>query len=570
MIPYGLLLGMTLLAQSPPEPAPAEDNHDSAMQFLGQLLRVAFDAYEEDRKTRAAAITVSVDTISWYAEIHILVNGESIGQLKENAEREFTFAANFDGKNRVEVYLINDTMFGKRVWGRSKTQWFRADPGAKLKLSISKKEDAPLEGNSLRLLVETIEAGRPPESFPDETLSGTLDPAREKVAIGKHFTLNVSREFKQLVGIAVPQDLYVNDRRVGEIWNGSRVRISVPIELAPDGTPNRHHTFKLSAWGMSHSESHAFVAGPGDEVKITTGVDVNLKFTSPNTVRELEVFPADHAKVCLDMGDSKDPRILVINRNRWRIDSENAFAIYDWAPINRFIRLEIGADSEGAPRQTAFVRPGETLALGLLGGNTPTEQFATNLVNRPKIYEVFALKAPDQERGVDSDRKRVVDSVAYIRQLRACVLYHTVDADDKTSIPLGWLDEDLNAINSEGVFPEVVELRDAYAHYFHQLDAKGGSAASIAGRGLLAAAFQLGVEALLTRSVPSGFDILSQAISTGAESGFEYYNLTSHVGAINAELKAVEDRAIATIREEWNYHPSLHDRPDLREILGSP
>ena len=239
------------------------------------------------------------------------------------------------------------------------------------------------------------------------------------------FTLVVAREYNLWHARGADQHVYIDEKFLGAVSNGYRVRFAVPT----NATGN--YSVRVRFWDsfITGGIVKAFSAKPGDEVIVRTGTDYAL--TDSTAIRSVHVFPLASAKLLVN--PPPGGITLTFNGHEHRIDSLREITTPERTTENRSLRLEIAADrADRRDKVIVFARPGKTSLLDFT-----------------------------QHSAHDDDS--ICASIQLLTQLRACVFHHLGGNLNDLHASIGRMEADIRTLHANGADQEASTcVRDTY------------------------------------------------------------------------------------------------------------
>lgn len=345
------------------------------------------------------------------------------------------------------------------------------------------------------------------------------------------FTLVVNRHFNKLLARAVNQRIYVNDRFVGEVGNGTRIRFSVPTNNSGSYSMRVNTMTSITA-GMTAD----FMAKPGEEVVAQIGCD--FAWVDGNTIygiKEYTLRPGTLKVIPPQKGVT-----LTLNGRQFSVLTPQSVSTNTRTTTNRCLRIAVAAKSNSQASNERFLL----------------------FVQPEKVCWLDFTSV--RERGGDS----VVADTQFFAQSRACVLHHLAGDFQDLTPAINELIEDLRALRTTGVSSYAMSYREAQIEYLKKVEhGIATSTMSRAAKNLAYAALWCGAEAMLTGTAPTGSDILESSISAMFKTAFSEYEANKEVTEASDEFKIVEDEFANGLRSRIVAVPALKANPMIRQVF---
>lgn len=364
-------------------------------------------------------------------------------------------------------------------------------------------------------------------------LTGLVTQAVTWAGDDTQFTLVVSRRFAMITGRAVNYNVYVNDKFLGGVPNGTRLRFAVPVN--DTGKYSLRIKTLTSLFGGATQD---FVANAGEEVVVDCGHGTQGNMIDATSIFSVTTYPLGASK--LHVVPPRTGMLLTINDKEYLIDTAQELTTSERTPINRTLRLKVRAQHSGHDEAfLMFARPGKTCWLDFSQNHSSTD---TSLLR----------------------------SAQFLMQLRLCILYHLGSDQNDLGASIKKMEADFASLHSELVAAEFLDFRDAHIEYFRKVNEETSkSALGIAANNLLCAALWCTVNAVVTQSVPSQLEVLGRSLGAALQTAYELYNLNSTLSGLNGAFQKKEAQVYSSLKQSIQRSAVVSRHELVKEFLST-
>lgn len=357
-----------------------------------------------------------------------------------------------------------------------------------------------------------------------------------------HFTLVVSRDYRDLVARLVDQHVYVNDEFVGAVSNGTMVRFAVPAR-SDDGV------YKLCL----RTSGNIFTGGTYSEIKARPGDRVYLGVRA-----EMGLVETSNVIHTLKVDNLVGPGRLVVS------PSDGPFELMVRGPQARDTTFRFSGETSTIETIEETTRKGHVrLKISGKGGSGRLDEFVA--FANPSTPYYLNLRA-----GASLGDTSAVNSSQFLLQLRACVIHHLGAEMTELGKSLDALEKDLGALRTAGVHPDVLRLRETYIAHFRTVKRLSETSVLIpAAIDLAQVAVQTAIEVyVFGGATPTAGKLVAESIPALLQAAYSKYQLSAEITRAGREFAAAEATVLAALRGDIENRPEVVDHPVILAVFG--